>query len=964
MTPGQLQTIEEIFHAALNSEPDELGTFLDTTCAGDAALRMKVEAMLASDQKEETFVETSIAAVAANLIDSREPEPLIGETIGHYRILRRIGAGSMGEVYLATDINVRRNAAVKVLPPHLTGNIQRLRRFEQEARAIAGLNHPNVMTIYEVGADKSRRYIVSELIDGETLHERLVRGGMELSEALEIAIQVANALAAAHSAGIVHRDIKPQNIMLRPDGYVKVLDFGIAKLAEREVPPEELTDEALTLVETNVGSILGTVRYMSPEQARGAPVDKHTDIWSLGVVLYEMITGYAPFTGETARELMSSILEKEPPPLVRYFKDVPPELQQIVTKALQKNPEERYQKASEIIEPLRQLRHRMEVAAELEQSAAANRWLRSVRSPLGLAVTSMLIVTLIVLALGWLKPGLSSPPEKSIAVLPFQNLSADTQNSYFADGVQDEILTDLAKIADLKVISRTSVMQYKTSRARNLRDIGRQLGVANVVEGSVRRSGNRVRVNAQLIDARNDGHLWGNSYDREVTDVFTIQNEIAKAIAAELQVKLSPAEQKAMEGVPTKDVRAFDLYTRAKNLLVETTLSSDAKADLHQAAELLNQAVARDTSFFQAYCELAYTNDALYFSGYDHTSARLALAEAAVETASRLDPDAGETHLAKAWNFYSGYLNYDAALAELEAARQTLPNDSRIPQLSGFIQRRQGRWEKSTRNLERAISLDPRNVYTLQQIALSYDYLRQYVDEKSALDRTLAIMPDDIDSKIGRAWMEVNWHADTRPLRSAIDSIRSTNPAAMSRIADAWLFCAFSERDADSATDALVFAEEKPHVSSDNVALSRLFLQGVIARMTNDEAKAQSAFTAARAEQEKTVQAQPGYGPAMCLLGLIDAGLGRKEEALREGRQAIALLPVEKDAINGPAMIKYVAMIAAWVGENDVACEEIERALRYPSFLAYGQLRLLPFWDPLRGDPRFEKIVASVAPQN
>src|SRR5438067_11580054 len=298
MAPA-LQTIEETFHAALECGPEQLNAFLDTRCGGDEALRTKVEALLASHRKAETSVELSISAVAANIIGNRQPDSLIGETIGHYRILKRIGAGGMGEVYLASDINAGRTAALKVLPAHLSSNVERLRRFEQEARAVAGLNHPNIMTIYEVGTDDSDRYIASELIEGETLHERLARGHMELNEAIEIAIQVASALAAAHSAGVVHRDIKPQNIMLRPDGYVKVLDFGIAKLAKREVPPGGIAEEALKLVETNVGSILGTVSYMSPEQARGAAVDKRTDIWSLGVVLYEMTTGYPPFTGNT-----------------------------------------------------------------------------------------------------------------------------------------------------------------------------------------------------------------------------------------------------------------------------------------------------------------------------------------------------------------------------------------------------------------------------------------------------------------------------------------------------------------------------------------------------------------------------------------------------------------------------------------------------------------------------------------
>jgi TolB-like protein/class 3 adenylate cyclase/Tfp pilus assembly protein PilF len=552
-------------------------------------------------------------------------------------------------------------------------------------------------------------------------------------------------------------------------------------------------------------------------------------------------------------------------------------------------------------------------------------------------------------------------PEKSVAVLPFENLSAEKENAYFADGVQDEILTHLAKIADLKIISRVSVMQYKSGVARNLREIGQELGVANIVEGSVQRADNRVRVNAQLVDTRTDRQLWGQTYDRDLADVFTIQSEIAKAIAEQLQAKLSPREENAIERPPTADITAFDLYTRAKNLLL-IGLSSTMKANLLQALDLLNQAVARDPSFFQAYCQIGYAHDALYFLGFDHTAARLALAEAAVQAASRLRPNAGETHLARAQNLYWGYLDYDGALAELEVARQTLPNDSRVFELTGYIQRRQGRWEESTGNLERAIDLDPRNFFTLQQIAISYGVLRRYDDETSVLDRALTIQPNDVDTKVALASIEFHSKADTRPLHQTIDSVRATNPAAVPSIADAWLSCALAERDAAAAKNALNAFGEIP-LTDYAVHLNRPLMEGVIARMTKDDGKARAAFTAARAEQEKAVQAQPDYGPALCALGLIDAGLGRKEEALREGRRAVELLPVEKDALNGPLMITYLAMIAAWVGDKDLACEQLAIAIRPPSTVSYGQLKLLPFWDPLRGDPRFNEIVASLAPK-
>jgi len=582
------------------------------------------------------------------------------------------------------------------------------------------------------------------------------------------------------------------------------------------------------------------------------------------------------------------------------------------------------------------------------------------------AVVALLLITALGVAFWMLRrsqENLATAPavlEKSIAVLPFENRSEEKANEFFADGVQDEILTDLARIADLKVISRTSVMHYKSGVARNLREIGQQLGVANVVEGSVQRSGNRVRVNAQLIDAQNDAHLWAQTYDRDLADVFAIQSEIAKAIADQLQARLSPSEKKAIDVPPTNDIVAFDLYTRGKDLLLTANLASADKADFLRAIELFNQAVARDPSFFDAYCQLGRAHDLVYSFGLDHTSARLALAEAAVEAAGRLRPDAGETHLARAQNLYQGHRDYNGALSELELARHTLPNDARIYQLMGFIQRRQkGRYEEATRTLERAIDLDPRNVLTLNQIAaFNYRRLRRYEDAKSAWDRLLDIRPDDNNARLSRAMVDFDSKADTRAFHQTIDSIRATNPGALPSVADTWIICVLAERDAAAAKNALVAAGEKPMtLSNENVLFSRQCVEGVIARMTQDDATARSAFTAARADQEKLVQAEPGYGPAMCVLGLIDAGLGRKEEAIREGRRAIELLPVEKDLPEGMDMIKYLAMIAAWVGNKDLACEQLAIALHGPSGLSYGELKLLPFWDPLRGDPRFEKIV-------
>ena len=589
-----------------------------------------------------------------------------------------------------------------------------------------------------------------------------------------------------------------------------------------------------------------------------------------------------------------------------------------------------------------------------------------------IVIALFLVGALIAGAVLYFKKGAPPPdasavvPEKSVAVLPFNNLSRDPDNAFFTDGVQDQILTALGKVADLKVISRTSVMNYKSEGPRNLREIGQQLGVAHLLEGSVQRAENKVRVNAQLINARTDAHEWAENYDRPVDDVFAIQSEIAKAIADQLQAKLSPNEKKAIEQPPTTDLAAFDLYSRAKSLLFTAGFSATADPDVLKAIELLDEAVKRDPSFFDAYCQLAWAHEYLYaISGADHTPARLALAEAAVQAATRLRPDAAETHLARAQYLYNGLRDYAGALAELEIARRALPNDPRLFELTGYILRRRGQQEEGLRNLERAVELDPRNFFTLQQIALSYQNLRRYAESIAALDRALAIAPDNVETRANRDLYYICWKADTRPLHQTIDAILAQGPGAIASAADIWFFCALAERDRAAAERALVALGDNPWGES-AILLSRSFGEGLLARMTKDEARARTAFEAARAEQEKIVQAQPDYGPALCVLGLIDAALGRKELALDEGRRAIALMPLEKDVTNGSRVLQYFSITAAWAGDKELALQQLEAGLRAPAasiMLSYGALKLLPLWDPLRGDPRFERIVASLAPK-
>jgi serine/threonine-protein kinase len=773
---------------------------------------------------------------------------------------------------------------------------------------------------------------------------------MSTRQAAELIAKVARIVHYAHEHGILHRDIKPGNILLDAKGEPHLTDFGLARLVESESSVTQTLD------------VLGTPSYMAPEQAAGnnAAVSSNTDVYGLGAVLYQLLTGQPPFAGGTTYETIRLLLDTQPRPPRLLNPKVDRDLSTICLKCLEKDPKRRYSSALALAEDLeRWLKHEPIQARNTGIFTRGQKWMR--RNPTSALLAASLIA--LATAAGWIvwkSEFIRHPITTGIAVLPFENLSEQRENAAaFVDGVQDDILTKLARIADLKVISRSSVMEYREKR--NVRQIGNDLRVSHLLEGSVSRIGTRFHMNAQLIDTRTDTHVWVEQYDGDFNDLFTIQSEIAQKIAAQLHAKISAAEKLMIERKPTTDLVAFELYSRAIGLT--PTFRGGTAASGQQAIDLLNRAVARDPSFFDAYVELALAHDQLYFFNLDHTPARLASAEAVIQEAFRIRPNAGEAHVARAQHLYNGYLDYEGALAELEVARQTLPNHPRIFRITGFIQRRQGRWEESTRNLERALELDPRNVNTLDNISDSYAALRRYAEQKSKLDRILAIEPNDVPAKMGRALVELNWKADTRPLHQLIDEIRATNPAAMPKIVPSRLACALVERDVAAVKEALLAAGEESPLGSDAIHFPRPFVEGLIARMTNDDYQAQLAFTAARAEQEKIVQGQPDYGPALCVLGVIDAALGRKDEALREGRRAVELLPVEKDSVNGAAMIASYAMTAAWVSEKNLAFEQLAFSARTPAGVTYGDLKLMPWWDPLRGDPRFEKIVASLAPK-
>jgi serine/threonine protein kinase/Flp pilus assembly protein TadD len=964
MTAERWQKVEELFEAALARPLGERTAFLAAACGGDEPLRQEVNALLLADREDEGAFEEIASKVATGWAHESARGELVGKTVGRYRILSLLGSGGMGEVYLADDMTLDRKAAIKLLPRNVTLDRERLRRFEQEARAASALNHPNIITIYEIGQADGTPFIASEYIEGTTLRDRMMTMDCGASDVLEIGMQASSALAAAHSAGIVHRDIKPANIMVRSDGYVKLVDFGLAKLT---------TSTPTNADVTAVGRVMGTINYMSPEQALGQPLDHRTDIFSLGVVLYELATGHRLFQAESEAATYNRILNHAPPPMREFNAQVPEELDQVIRRALEKDRDRRYQSSVDLRTDLKRLAQGNETTEAAKVALSARRTAHRKRNwRIGAIAALLLAISAALFFAGRLAtrprnvvPPPAEPSTKSIAVLPFDSLGSDKDSDYFADAVQDQILTDLAKVAELKVISRTSVMQYKSGAARNLREIGRQLGVANVLEGSVQRRGNRVRMNAQLIDTRDDTHLWAQTYDRNLEDVFAIQSEIAQTIADQLRARISPEEHAVMTQPPTKDVLAFRFYQRARELKFHNADPS-AENRLVEAVDLLRQATQRDPAFLQAWCLLAEVELDLYWERIDHTDARLESSRAAVEEAVRLQPDAGETHLTQGIYYYHGLSDYSRALQELALAGRTLPNSADVPFYSAAIFRRQDRWDEALREFNRAAELDPRNFGILSETAHTEEAMEHYAEATRRYNQALAVSPGDVYTRERLAMIPYIERADPKPLQELNAAILATEPAAEEATAYYRLYAALAGRDLAGAKRALAgFSPRGYHLNEFYVPPE--WYAGLTARTFGDEAGARAAFLAAREKVEQVVSEHPDYATAWSMLGWIDAALGRNEQAVREGQHACELIPASKDAYASPNFVGNLAMIYAWIGEKDLAVQTLAQVahakLGLLSTTRYGSLKLDPQWDPLRGDPRFEQLVADLAPK-
>jgi TolB-like protein/Tfp pilus assembly protein PilF/tRNA A-37 threonylcarbamoyl transferase component Bud32 len=875
--------------------------------------------------------------------------------LGHYEILDEIGRGGMGVIYRARQQHSRRIVAVKRMLSHQVNSHETLVRFRREAEAVASLDHPNILPIHEISeSEEGLPYFSMKYAMGGSLRAAAPALRNKRRECVRLMAKIARAVAYAHGKGILHRDLQPGNILLDENGEPMVSDFGLAKWLDQG------SDLTRTL------ETLGTPGYIAPEQTE-CPADKLTcaaDVYSLGAILFYLLTGRPPFVGTNVLHVIHQAAATPAPRLRLLAPSLDRDVETIVARCLESDPKARYESAGALAEDLEHwLRHEPIRARRSGVFTRGRKWVR--RNPTSTVLVVLLAALGVVIGVMFWEKELLRPlapvPTGGVAVLPLENLGADPENASFTDGMQDEILNDLTKIADLKVISRTSVMQYKAGVKRDLRQIANEVGVTHVVEGSVQRSPNRVRITAQLIDAKTGRRLWQQHYDRPLDDVFAIQSGIAQTVAVQLQARLSPKQKAAIEGRPTSDLAAYDLYLKAKELMYNARFNPARREKaLFQAVQLLEQAVARDPTFLLAHCQLAYANDAIYFGQYDHTETRLALAETSIEAAVRLQPDSGETHLARAIHFFFGYLNYDRAREELTKAQRELPNSAEVFRVFGGMNRWEGRWEEARQNLERAVELDPRNTRTITDLGWVYIAIRKYDEADGLAIRLQALEPRSPILRTSRAWIGLEARADMASLRAVLNTIESESAQSANEVSDLSFRLALFERDATKASRALANMPREGQIDMNGAPFPHAWYEGLLAKLRQDAAAAHSAFTAARSETEKLAHAQPANEIPLSVLALIDAQLGDKEKAIREGRTACDMLPPTKNALDGVWLRMNLARIYAITGEKNLALEQLDVLSKLASSwfgISYGELRLNPDWDSLRGDPRFEKLV-------
>jgi TolB-like protein/Tfp pilus assembly protein PilF len=878
-----------------------------------------------------------------------------GARLGPYEIVALVGAGGMGEVYRARDTRLGRDVAIKVLPAEFASDPERLRRFEQEARAVAALDHPNILALYDVGTHEGSPYIVTQLLEGESLRDKLTGSPLPPRKVLGIGIQVASGLAAAHEKGIVHRDLKPENLFVTSDGHVKILDFGLAKL--RPGAGVSSGPPAPTVVGgTEPGFVMGTAAYMSPEQVRGQAVDHRSDIFSLGCVLYEMITGRRAFDRATSADTMAAILTQEAPEPSSQAASVPPALSRVVTHCLEKRPEDRFSSAHDLAFDLQAVLADTGGAKAAPGRATLNRRRVLAAAAGGVALLAAVVGVLVVK----LRPmGLRAGPtaQKKIVVLPFENLGAP-EDTYFASGMAEEITSRLANVQGLGVISRTSAVGYDR-KGKTIKQIGSDLGVDYVLEGSVRWERapgreSRVRITPQLIRVADDTHVWSDRYERVLADVFAIQSEVAESAVKAMGVTLLPREQTALKEASTSDMEAYDLYLRGR----EFDSRGYARRDLEGALQMYQAAVERDPRFAQALAGLARANLMMYWEYHDRTQERLVRAREAAERAVELRPDLAEAHAALGWYVYQGLLDFPRALAEFATALELQPSSGDALQGIGAVLRRQSRWNEAAEKFIRAAELDPKHATGLYDSGASCALAGRYADADRAYARTLTLNPQWARVYAERALVHLLWHGDVNRAQAILDEA-----GRVAGVADADGFyalgrleVALARRDYQGALRQL--AEEKRQAfDTQFLYLPVELLRGDVLRLEGRHDLALRSFVAAHLDLKQRVMHSPDDHRLRRSLGIAYAGLGRKGEAVREARLGYDLMPPSKDALRSLWCLEDLALVYTMVGMSSEAIATLDDLLGRSGWWTSHVLRLDPRWDPLRSDARFQALL-------
>jgi len=742
LKPERWQAIEELYHSASDLPHEQRNSFLQTVCGEDCSLLREVESLIRYSSGPQSVLDTPAIAIMVKALAAEEYQSrafsLEGRTISHYRILEAIGRGGMGVVYKAEDLKLGRHVALKLLPDYLARDQQSLQRFEQEARAASALNHPSICTVYEIDESEGLHFITIELLQGETLRERMNREPLQIREILRIASEICDALEAAHTTSIIHRDIKPANIFLTRRGTAKVLDFGVAKRVEPK--PTQHTSSFSHLCTrktdgdlTNPGAALGTAAYMSPEQAGGRAIDTRSDIFSLGTVLYEMTTGQLPFRAQAPTDVIRAIQNETPNSIVALNPKAPYELMKIISKAMQKEPSLRYRHAAEMRADLLDLNSRLETSANKRKALLV---------PALIALLFALVASASLLfprVREWV-PGRSrtgtSREIKSLAVLPLQNLSGDPNQDYFADGMTDALITDLAQIKSLRVISRTSAMRYKGAQ-KKLPEIARELNVDAVVEGVVIRSGDRVRIDAQLIRAENDQHLWAKSYDRKINDVLTLQADVAQAIATEIDGNLTPEDHSRLAGTQhVVDPKVYEAYLKGHYFS-----NRFSEKDLKKAVDYYQEAIQLDSNYAPAYAGLseAYSKAGIW-ADEDQPENR---AIEAAKKALSLDDSLAEAHRSLAFVLHRHMQDWSGAEKEFKRALELNPNDASAHKLYGNFLDTVGLHQPTCNEYQRAHELDPLNTSMTSALATCMSGSGRFEEAMQMMKGTIEIEPDN-----------------------------------------------------------------------------------------------------------------------------------------------------------------------------------------------------------------------------